>query len=211
MHAQSQEQLEETTAYFKGRASEGKPIAAEDVDNKDFLSDKLVALEPEKAQFCYQLCRAMNVKLAVEAGTSYGVSTLYLAAALRDNARSGSGNHVVIGTEYEPRKAAIARAHFEEAALQQYIELREGDLRETLLKIDGEVDFALIDIWIPMARPALELIVPRLRSGGIVVCDNTSTYRDEYKNYFTFIADPRNRLRTMTVPFLGGLELTVRV
>src|SRR5713226_9244041 len=86
-----------------------------------FLSDKLVALDPDKAELCYQLCRASNARRIVEIGTSYGVSTLYLAAAVRDNVRATGGDGVVIGTEYEPEKACAARKHFEEAGLSRFI------------------------------------------------------------------------------------------
>lgn len=77
----------------------------------------------------------------VEAGTSYGVSTLYLAAAVRDNQVE---NGIVIGTEYEPRKAESARKNFSQAGLSDFIELREGDLRETLQDIGGTVDVMLV-------------------------------------------------------------------
>jgi predicted O-methyltransferase YrrM len=62
-----------------------------------------------------------------------------------------------------------------------------------------------------MARPALELVAPRLRIGGVVVCDNTQQFRDAYQDYFAFVHDPRNGLQTMTLPFEGGLEFTVKV
>jgi predicted O-methyltransferase YrrM len=176
--------------------------------DRAFLSDKLVALDRDKAEFCYQLCRASNARRIVEIGTSWGVSTLYLAAALRDNIRSRGGDGVVIGTEYEPDKAAAARAHFEQAGLSRYIELREGDLRETLKQIDGPVDFMLMDIWISMARPALELVGPHLKAGAVVIADNTAQYRIEYSDYFAYLA--ANGFRTMTLPFDGGLELSVR-
>src|SRR5271168_1939137 len=55
---------------------------------KAFLADKIYALDRDKAEFCYQLCRAIDARRVVEIGTSYGVSTLYLAAALRDNIRA---------------------------------------------------------------------------------------------------------------------------
>jgi predicted O-methyltransferase YrrM len=67
-----------------------------------------------------------------------------------------------------------------------------------------------VDVWIPMARPALELVYPHLRPGVIVVCDNIEQERDAYADYFAFIEDPRNGFRTMTLPFCGGLELSVR-
>jgi len=174
------------------------------------MSDKLIALDRDKAELCYQLCRALRAKRVVEAGTSFGVSTLYLAAAVRDNLRRDGGTGLVIGTEHEAEKAKVARAHFAEAKLETFIDLREGDLRQTLKDVGGVVDFMLIDIWTPMARPALELVAPALRPGAIVVCDNTAQFREPYREYFEFVNDPKNGLRTLTLPFEGGLELTVR-
>ena len=109
-----------------------------DNDMQRFLSDKMVALDRDKAQFCYLFCRSLRATRVVEAGTSFGVSTLYLAAAVRDNQVE---NGVVIGTEYEPKKVEIARANFKEAGLSEFIELREGDLRQTLQDVGGPVDF----------------------------------------------------------------------
>ncbi len=211
LHGQSSGQNEALIEYFTSRAKEGDlDWNAFDQRTDRFLSDKLVALDRNKAELCYQLCRALRATRVVEAGTSFGVSTLYLAAAVRDNTKDGEKG-IVIGTEYEPAKARAARANFAEAGLSPFIDLREGDLQETLKEIDGPVDFMLIDIWTPMARPALELVAPHLRPGAIVVCDNTIQFRDAYADYFEFVNDPANRLRTTTLPFEGGFELTVRV
>jgi predicted O-methyltransferase YrrM len=146
----------------------------------------------------------------VEVGTSYGVSTLYLAAAVRDNVKNTGDKGVVIGTEYEPAKAAAAREHFAQAGLGDYIDLREGDLRETLKEIPELIDFVLMDVWVRMARSALELLFPHLRLGAVVVCDNTQSRRADYADYFSFVNDPANGFKTMTLPFAGGLELSVR-
>jgi predicted O-methyltransferase YrrM len=205
LHAKSDEQFSATRAFYASL-----PELPTDDEVKAFRSDKLVALDRDKAEFCYQLCRANNTRCAVEAGTSYGVSTLYLAAAVRDNARATGGEAIVIGTEYEPAKAQAARQHFAIAGLTNYVDLREGDLRETLKRIDAPVDFMLVDIWVAMARPALELVAPSLRPGAIVICDNTQRHRAEYADYFAFLADPANGFRTMTLPFDGGLEFSVR-
>ena len=210
LHRQSSDQSAALANYFSALSPE-QPAALNESDIKRFLSDKLVALDRDKAEFCYQICRALNAKRMVEAGTSHGVSTLYLAAAARDNVRANGGTALVIGTEYEPAKANIARANFAEAGLGEFIDLREGDLRETLKALAGPVDFALIDIWTQMAQPALERIAGHLRVGAVVICDNTETFRADYRDYFSFIADPANHLRTMTLPFAGGLEMTVRV
>ena len=202
-------------AYYAERAAGRSPNENRFDDRiHAFLRDKLVALDRPKAEFCYMTCRALRALRVVEVGTSYGVSTLFLASAVRDNVTSSATNTdtpVVIATEYEAEKAKIARGHFAEAGLSNLIDLREGDLRQTLVDLEAPIDFALIDIWTPMARPALELVAPRLRPGGVVVCDNTQQFRDAYRDYFAFVHDPRNGLQTMTVPFEGGLEFTVKV
>jgi len=209
LHAQSDAEIEETDAYFAQRERDGTLDHENycDDDTHRFLSDKMVALDRDKAEFCYLLCRSLRATRVVEAGTSFGVSTLYLAAAVRDNRVE---NGVVIGTEHEPSKVAVARENFRKAGLNEFIELREGDLRQTLQDVGGPVDFMLVDIW-DVALPALERVSSSLRPGAIVACDNTTAAADEYHDYFEFVNDPSNRFRTMTVPFQGGFELTVRV
>jgi predicted O-methyltransferase YrrM len=212
LQARSKAQEPLNGPYFEAQAAAGRTDWSMSADDHAFYADKLVALEPDKAEFCYALCRSLGARRVVELGTSFGVSTLYLAAAVRDNCRGAGGGGVVIGTEHEPAKAAAARAHFAEAGLADWIDLRIGDLRETLKSLTGPIDFALFDIWTPMARPALELIAPHLRPGAILCADNTAQPRARagYADYFAFIADPANGLRTMTLPFEGGFELTVK-
>jgi predicted O-methyltransferase YrrM len=207
LQAESVAQEAETGRYFSERAKKGDlNWDGLDEDANRFMADKMVALEPINAEFCYMLCRSLRARRVVEVGTSFGVSTLYLAEAVRAN-----GGGVVIGTEYEPAKAAQARASFAAAGLADLIDLREGDLRETLKVIEGPIDFVLMDIWTEMALPALELISPHLRTGAVVVADNTAQFRHAYRHFFDFVDDPTNRLKTMTLPFDGGLEFVVRV
>jgi len=207
LHAQSEGQSDAMAEYFGRRAREGTlDWKRMDDETHRFFRDKMVALEKDKAEYCYALCRALRATRVVEAGTSFGVSTLYLAAAVRDN-----GGGTVIATEYEPTKARIARANFAAANLSDYIDLREGDLAETLKVIDGPVDLMLLDIWTDAVMPAVRNVAPHLREGAIILADNSAQSRDGYAQYFEYIADPRNRLRTLTLPFAGGLEMTVRV
>lgn len=207
LHAQSDGQNDAIGAYFRKRIEE-RSLSWDgfDADTTRFFADKMVALEKVKAEYCYALCRAMNARRVVECGTSYGVSTLYFAAAIRDN-----GGGQVIATEWEAEKAAIARRNFAAVGLTPYIDLREGDLAQTLAHIDGPVDFVLLDIWTEAVMPAVRNIAPHLHPGSVILADNSTQSRPGYKAYFDFIADPANRLRTMTLPFDGGLEMTIRV
>ena len=211
LHAQSKAQEPATWDHFSEAWRTKTPIDFGQGDDKRFMADKLVALDRDKAEFCYLTCRALGARNIVEAGTSYGVSTLYLAAALRDNANAGGEKGKVIATEYEPAKAKAARGTFEKSGLADFIELREGDLRETLKHIRTEIDFMLVDIWIPMALPALSLTAPHMRKGAVAACDNTKQFREDYRDYFRFLAEPRNAFRTTTLPFDGGLEFSAKV
>lgn len=110
------------------------------------MQDKFIALDQDKSEFVYQLLRATGAKTVIEAGTSFGVSTIYLALAVLQNT-SGSADGKVIATENEPDKARKAVEHWTQAGedIKSVIDLRIGDLRETL-KLDlGVVDFLLLD------------------------------------------------------------------
>ncbi len=204
LQTQSQSQQSELVTYFSRLSEAGKLNWGRlDEDAHTFFADKMVALDEDKARFCHMLCRATNALRVVEVGSSYGVSTLYLADAVR-----GNGDGRVIATEYEPGKAEKARNNYRKGGVSEFIELREGDLRETLKSIHGPVDFVLMDIWTEMVVPAMELITPHLRRGAIVVADNTRDFAAPYADYFDFLE--RNDFVTQTLPFDGGLELTIK-
>lgn len=179
-------------------------------EGKRFVADKLVAIAPAKAALIHQLCRSIGATRIVEAGTSFGVSTIYLAAAVCDNlAGEGEGAEgVVIGTEHEPAKVQRALRNLREAGVADYVEIREGDLRETLVDLAGPIDFMLVDIWVPMALPALELVEPHLRPGALVVCDNVIGAAREYREYLEHVRDPDGPFVSVTVPGNGGLEIS---
>lgn len=175
-----------------------------------FLRDKLVALDADKGRLACTFCRVLDARQVVEVGTSFGVSTTYLAAALHDNAAAGGGERVVIGTEIEPTKVAAARANLAEAGLDRHADVREGDALAALRGLDGVLDFALIDTWIPLALPALELITPRLRPGAMVMCDNARQFATAYRAYTDYVRNPANGFRSMLWPGQGGIEISVR-
>ncbi|RSL96222.1 hypothetical protein CDV31_013561 [Fusarium ambrosium] len=185
----------------------------------DHMRDKFVALEQDKCQFMYLLARSMDARNIVEAGTSFGVSTMYLALAVGQNVTEARkrGEVVtgkVIATEKESSKAKRARMHWGEAGeeVEPWIELREGDLTETLKVEEGmpeQIDMLLLDIWTPLALPTLEIIKPRLKRGAIVLADNTGWAKMLYKEFLEHIHDPKNGFKTTTTAYSGGLEMAV--
>lgn len=153
LHIQSlaqEKNLADTGEYDRIRAA----LQAGTTDSfHDTMRDKFIALTADKASFMYQLLRAQGALNVVEAGTSFGVSTIYLALAVGQNAATADkapGEAKVIATEYEASKARKAREHWHAAGehVEPWIELREGDLRETLKNDLPEIDFLLLDSMI---------------------------------------------------------------
>ncbi|PCC74976.1 Predicted O-methyltransferase YrrM [Nannocystis exedens] len=172
---------------------------------REFYADKYIALGREQAAFCYLTARALRARQVVEFGTSFGISTIWLAAAVRDN-----GGGKVIGTEFVPAKARRAREHVDEAGLGDYVEIREGDARETLRSIDGEVDFFLNDGFPMLALDILKLVAPHMRRGAVVLTDNVGHFRGNYREYVAYLREPRNGFQSMTMPIRAGTEYSVR-
>lgn len=111
------------------------------------MLDKFIALDEDKCQFTYQLINAMGATNVVEAGTSFGVSTIYLALAVGKTKAATGKSGTVIATEKETRKAEVARKYWAQcgAAVEQEIDLRVGNLLETLKDGLPQVDLLLLD------------------------------------------------------------------
>ncbi|WP_419702953.1 O-methyltransferase [Promicromonospora sp. NFX87] len=127
-----------------------------------------LAVSRRTATLLYILARTRGARSIVEFGTSFGISTLHLGAALRDN---GGGR--LIGTEFEPGKVAAARASIAEAHLSDIVEIREGDAVETLARdLPDSIDLVFLDgagsLYLKIAR----LLEPRLDAGSLLVADN---------------------------------------
>lgn len=193
---------------LRGRLT-GRPMNWDSPACRRFLRDKLVALDRDKCRLCYLLCRALDARRVVEVGTSFGVATIYLAAAVRENMDERGGAGVVIGTEIEARKVSEARKNLAKVGLLELVEIREGDVREILRDAGGDVDFVLMDIWAPLARPALDLLIPQFRPGAIVLCDNAERFRRDYRDYLDRVRDPEGGFQSITLPHDGGFEMSV--
>lgn len=180
----------------------------------DLMRDKFIALDQDKCQFVYQLARAIGARNIAEIGTSFGVSTIYLALAVGSNLDRFGGEGKVIATEKEHTKAERARQHWKEAGddlVTRHIDLREGDLLETLKNNVPQLDLVLIDIWAPVALPALKLLEPKLRSGAVVIIDNSISSATRYKELLGHLRSPTNGYTNLTLPYSKGLEMCVKI
>ncbi|MFN8624907.1 MAG: class I SAM-dependent methyltransferase [Candidatus Binatia bacterium] len=165
------------------------------------VKDRYLAVSRETGVLCYMLARACRARSIVEFGTSFGISTLHLAAALKDN---GGGR--VIGTEFEPSKVARAREHIAAAGLTDFVEIRAGDAVETLAHDLPElIDLVLLDGAKGLYCRVLSLLAPRLHAGALVVADNA----DMCPEYVAHVRAPAGGY--LSVPVAGGVELSMKM
>ncbi len=170
-----------------------------------FYADKYIAIVEDQGAFAYLTARALRARTIVEFGTSFGLSTLWLAAAVRAN---GGGR--VVTTEIVPDKARIARQHFEDAGLADLIDVREGDAIESLTKDPSDIDFVLNDGFPMRALDIVKLLAPRIRPGGVVLTDDVGGFRGNYKDYLAYVRDRANGFDSALIPLKGGTEYSVR-
>jgi predicted O-methyltransferase YrrM len=155
----------------------------------------------------YVLARSMKAKTIVEFGTSFGISTIHLAAALRD-----SGGGMVVATEYEPSKAERARKNLAAVGLADLVDLRVGDALETLRDGDEkEIDLVLLDGPKDLYLPVLQLLEPKLRTDAIVAADNTRDMSEAMASYLEYVRDPKNGYVSVDLPVDHGNELSLRI
>ncbi|KAA9155263.1 O-methyltransferase [Amycolatopsis acidicola] len=188
-----------TGAAFRARMAETGPART----SREFFAeakDAHLAIRRPTANLLYLLARTRRARTIAEFGTSFGVSTLCLAAAVRDN---GGGR--VIGTEYEPAKAAAARATMAEAGLGDLVEVRDGDALESLARdLDDPVDLVFLDGAKEMYLDVLRLLEPRLAPEAIVVADNASQSAD-------FLAHVRDGGDYIATDVGNDVEVALRV
>jgi predicted O-methyltransferase YrrM len=164
------------------------------------LKDLWLPVSRETGGLLYMLARSTRARHIVEFGTSFGISTLHLAAAIRDN---GGGR--LIGSEFEASKVERARQHLLEGGLADLVEIREGDALKTLaVDLPESIDLLLLDGAKALYADILALVESRLRPGALIVADNT----DYCPDYLVRVRSPASGY--LSVPFGGDVELSMR-
>jgi DNA-binding PadR family transcriptional regulator len=160
--------------------------------------------DAQHGELIYLLCRTLRATRVVQFAPSLRVSTLYFATAIRDN-----GGGIVIGSEIVPQNVAAARRNLRDASLDIWVDLRQGDGRQTLRDLGGPVDFALIDGGPTAAEPSLacqvvQIVAPQIRSGGLLMNDHAEA------DSLAYVRDPGSGFVSISLPLEAGIELSLK-
>jgi predicted O-methyltransferase YrrM len=194
--------------FSEADAAKNRPWpATRGTDRSDYLKyygllkDQPLAVSRDTGTLLYILARSIGARSIAEFGTSFGISTLHLAAALRDN---GGGR--LIGSEFEPSKIKRARENLAAGGLSDLVEIREGDALQTLARdLPDTIDFVLLDGAKALYPPVLSLLEERLRDGALIVADNA----DDSPEYLARVRSANSGY--LSVPFGEDVELSMRL
>jgi predicted O-methyltransferase YrrM len=172
-------------------------------ERADAMDSIYMPISAAGGNLLYTLVRASRPGTVVEFGTSFGISTIYLAAAVTDN---GAGR--VLSTELSAAKVTAARANLAEAGLAGPVTILPGDALRTLAEVHGPVGLVLLDGWKDMCLPVLRLLEDRLSPGAVVVADDTSMA--SMGPYLDYVRDPASGYVSVSFPVEDGMEVSCR-
>ena len=138
----------------------------------------------------YALARAIRPETVIEFGTSFGISTIYLAAAA---AVADNGTGRVVTTELNDKKAKAAQANLQQAGVDAAVTILAGDARQTLADLSGPVGLVLLDGWKDLCLPVLRLLEPKLAPGALVAADDND--HSGIADYLQYVRDPAKGVR----------------
>jgi predicted O-methyltransferase YrrM len=172
---------------------------------RSHLKNAYIPIDRGQGEVLYLLATATRARRIVEFGSSFGISTLYLAAAARD-----LGDGFVTSSELETNKREVALANLEKAGLSRYAEILPGDACETLANVAGPIDLLFLDGWKDLYLLVLKILEPKLRPGALVLADDTKPFRKRLTGYLDYVRDPMNGYLSIDLPLGDGLEVSMR-
>ncbi|MEY3360467.1 MAG: hypothetical protein RL531_186 [Actinomycetota bacterium] len=177
--------------------------AQSDQQMSDLLVDAYIPISPVVGRLLHLFALTRPPGRIVEFGTSHGLSTIYLAAAI------SAGDLPIITTEAEPAKVAAAWENFSVAGVVDRIDLRAGDAFETLAEFDEPISMLFLDGWKGLYLPLLRHLEDRLVNGAIVIADDTALLPELCADYLDYIRGNTSSYVSSEVPVDDGLEVSV--
>jgi predicted O-methyltransferase YrrM len=158
-------------------------------------------VERETGRWLALLVHATKARQLLEIGSSNGVSTIWLAAAARQN------GGWVTGTEILPERAAEANRNLANAELDAVARVVAGDARATVDSLPGPFDLVFIDAEKDDYVDHFETVAGRVRPGGLILADNVISH--DLSAYQAMLRS-RSDVETVTIPIDRGVEFTLK-
>lgn len=121
--------------------------------------------DPEVATFLEITVRAIRAERVLEVGTAIGYADIFMARAMSPQGR-------VVTIDISAEMIGKAKAYVKRTGLEDYVEFHEGPALAVIPILEGPFDLVYLDAVKEEYRDYLDLALPLMETGGIVVCDN---------------------------------------
>jgi predicted O-methyltransferase YrrM len=165
---------------------------------------RMLNITPDTGRLLWILVQAARATRILEVGTSNAYSTIWLADAAR-----ATGGHVIT-LERNPDKVKLARANLARAGLADRAEIREGNAAEILAGLPGPFHLVFLDADRASYATYLDLALPKLVPGGLLVADNVISHAHELTDYLSRVKS-NPVLFSVTVPVGKGEEVSLKL
>lgn len=162
-------------------------------------------VDPNEGAFLRDLAIKVKAKRALEIGTSNGYSGIWIALGLRQ-----SGGHLLT-LEIDEGRARLARENFRAAGMEALVNLKLGDALEEIPKLQGPFEFVFIDAWKQDYVRYLDLVVPLVPPGGVIVAHNVTDLRDQLQDFIRAVKTHRQLETTIENPGPGGFSVSIKL
>lgn len=187
-------------AFLEGLARFGEEHDARESER----AQRMLNVTPDTGRLLWILVQAARATRILEVGTSNGYSTIWLA----DAAHTTGGR--VVTLEKNADKVRLARENLARAGLADRVEIREGDAARTLADLAGPFHFVFLDADRARYSAYLDLVLPKLVPGGLLVADNVISHAQELADYLTRVRS-NPALFSVTVPVGKGEEVSLKL
>jgi len=165
---------------------------------------RMLNITPDTGRLLWILVQAARATRILEVGTSNAYSTIWLADAAR-----ATGGHIIT-LERNPDKVRLARESLARAGLADRVEIREGNAAETLAGLTGPFHFVFLDADRANYSAYLDLALPKLQPGGLLVADNVISHAQDLADYLARVKS-NPALFSVTVPVGKGEEISLKL
>ena len=206
----------EQAEYLDGLLTPSEDLLAE---MESYAAEHRVPIaDREVASFLEITARSINAKRALECGMAIGYSVIHLLRGMGDDGR-------VVTIDPSDEMIAAAKGYFTRAGVQERVQIEKGYALDVIPGLNETFDLVFIDAVKEEYRGYLDLSLPKLRTGGIVICDNLLwggrvAGQNESEDYKTstealrefnpyFVNHPQ--LRAVVLPVGDGLGYGVKI
>ena len=162
-------------------------------------------VNPDEGAFLRGLAEKVHAKEALEIGTSNGYSSIWIGMGLRKE-----GGHLLT-LEIDEGRAKLAEANFRAAGLDSVITLKLGDALEEVPKLRGPYDFVFIDAWKQDYVKYLNMVIPIVRPGGVIVAHNVTDLKEELSDFIHAVETNPQLKTSIENPGPGGFSVSYKL